>query len=231
MTGLAQLERMALCTTLTRVGPDAPTLCEGWTARDLAAHLVLRERRPDAVAAGLVPQVGVLADHSQRVQDGYAEQSWQDLVDMIRQGPRGWSPTRVPAVDDAINLAEFYVHHEDVLRAAPDWTPDQARPLKVGVKNALWSRLKQAGQLLFRRSPVGVVLETPEHGSHSAHRPTKLGTALLIGEPTNCCCSPSVARTSPTSRSRATRPRSRVCGAPVWGSDLRVGGRLRNGVR
>ena len=53
----------------------------------------------------------------------------------------------------------------------------------MGVKNALWSRLKQAGQLLFRRSPVGVVLETPEHGSHSAHRPTKLGTALLIGEP------------------------------------------------
>ncbi len=183
MTGLAQLERMALCTTLTRVGPDAPTLCAGWTARDLAAHLVLRERRPDAVAAGLVSQVGVLADHSQRVQDSYAEHSWTALIEMIRQGPPGWSPTRVPAVDDAINLAEFYIHHEDLLRAAPGWTAELARTLKVGTQNALWSRLKQGGQLLFRRSPVGVVLETPEHGSHSAHRPTKLGTAVLVGEP------------------------------------------------
>ncbi len=183
MTGLAQLERMALATTLTRLGPDAPTLCAGWSARDLAAHLVLRERRPDAVAAGMVQQVGKLADHSQRVQDSYAELSWNELVDMVRQGPPGWSPTRVPAVDDAINLAEFYVHHEDLLRAAPGWTPEGARPLKVGVRNALWTRLKQAGQLLFRRSPVGVILETPDHGSHSAHRPTKLGTAVLIGQP------------------------------------------------
>ena len=31
-------------------GPDGPTLCEGWQTRDLAAHLVLRERRPDAAA-------------------------------------------------------------------------------------------------------------------------------------------------------------------------------------
>ncbi len=183
MTGLAQLERMALCTTLTQVGPDAPTLCEGWTARDLAAHLVLRERRPDAVAAGLVPQVGVLADHSQRVQHSYAEHSWPELVEMVRQGPPGWSPTRVPAVDDAINLAEFYVHHEDLLRAAPGWQPGQARQPKANVQSALWTRLRQAGQLLFRRSPVGVVLETPDHGSHSAHRPTKLGTAVLLGPP------------------------------------------------
>ena len=50
MTGLAQLERQRLSSTLTRVGPDAPTLCEGWRTRDLAAHIVLRERRPDAIA-------------------------------------------------------------------------------------------------------------------------------------------------------------------------------------
>lgn len=182
MTGLAQLERMALCTTLTRLGPDAPTLCDGWVARDLAAHLVLRERRPDAVAAGLV-QVGRLADHSQRVQHSYAEHEWAELVEMVRQGPPGWSPTRVPTVDDAINLAEFYVHHEDLLRAAPGWEPSQARQLKPNVQSALWTKLRQAGQLLFRRSPVGVVLETPDHGSHSAHRPTKLGTAVVIGLP------------------------------------------------
>ena len=43
-------ERRALCALLDETGPDAPTLCEGWTTGDLAAHLVLRERRPDAAA-------------------------------------------------------------------------------------------------------------------------------------------------------------------------------------
>nr|BFF25281.1 hypothetical protein GCM10025732_32460 [Glycomyces mayteni] len=36
-------ERRDLCELLAEVGPDAPTMCEGWTALDLAAHLVLRE--------------------------------------------------------------------------------------------------------------------------------------------------------------------------------------------
>ena len=36
-------ERLGLCDLLLELGPDAPTLCEGWTTADLAAHLVLRE--------------------------------------------------------------------------------------------------------------------------------------------------------------------------------------------
>ena len=180
MTGLAQLEREALCATFVDVGPDAPTLCSPWLTRDLAAHLVVRERRPDALPGVLMP---ALADHTQRVQDSYAAQEWPALVDMVREGPPGWNPTRVPAVDDAINLAEFFVHHEDVLRAAPDWTPEKARPVSADTQAALWARLKQAGQLLFRRSPVGVVLLSAEHGRHSVKGPTKKGTVVLEGVP------------------------------------------------
>lgn len=180
MTGLAQLERQRLSSTLTRVGPDAPTLCEGWRTRDLAAHIVLRERRPDAIAGAFLAP---LAGHSQRVQDGYAEGSWAGLVDMVRQGPSGWSPSRVPAVDDAVNLVEFFVHHEDVLRAGPDWTPQQRRDIDADEQEALWGRLRQAGQLLFRRSPVGIVLVTPSHGRRAVKGPTKLGTVVLRGEP------------------------------------------------
>ena len=44
----SQEERLALCALLDKSGPDAPTLCEGWTTGDLAAHLVLREHRPAA---------------------------------------------------------------------------------------------------------------------------------------------------------------------------------------
>ena len=41
-----QAERAALCDLFLRVGPDAPTLCEGWATDDLATHLVIRERKP-----------------------------------------------------------------------------------------------------------------------------------------------------------------------------------------
>ncbi len=180
MTGLAQLEREALCATLVDVGPDAPTLSAPWTTRDLAAHLVVRERRPDALPGVLMP---ALAEHTQRVQDSYAANDWSTLVDMVREGPPGWNPTRVPAVDDAINLAEFFVHHEDILRAAPGWTREGARRVSDDTESALWTRLKQAGQLLFRRSPVGVVLFSEEHGRHSAKGPTKKGTVVLQGRP------------------------------------------------
>ena len=67
------------------VGPDAPTLCEGWTTRDLAAHLVVRERRPDALP-GLV--FGPLASHTARPQDQLtASTTYEDLVELFASGP------------------------------------------------------------------------------------------------------------------------------------------------
>ncbi|UJH71014.1 maleylpyruvate isomerase N-terminal domain-containing protein [Ornithinimicrobium sp. INDO-MA30-4] len=53
---LAQQQRQALCDTALAVGPDAPTLCSPWTVKDLLAHLVIRERRPDTL-----PGIGVSA--------------------------------------------------------------------------------------------------------------------------------------------------------------------------
>jgi uncharacterized protein (TIGR03083 family) len=40
----AKRERVLFADLLARVGPDEPTLCAGWTTRDLAAHIVVRER-------------------------------------------------------------------------------------------------------------------------------------------------------------------------------------------
>ncbi len=183
MTGLARLERLALCSTFTRVGPDAPTLCEGWTARDLAAHLVLRERRPDAAAGVIIPFIPALVGHTQRVQDSLAEQSWPGLVDMVRDGPPGWNPTRVPGVDDAVNLAEFWVHHQDVLRGDPSWTVTDRHSVDASLEEALWARLRHVGQLLFRRAPVGVVLQAGELGRKQVRGATKEGTVTLEGPP------------------------------------------------
>ena len=78
-------ERLALCALLEKTGPDAPTLCEGWKTGDLAAHLVLRERRPDA-AAGILG--GPLAGYTARVQAQLKRRmSFAELVQAIRTGP------------------------------------------------------------------------------------------------------------------------------------------------
>jgi hypothetical protein len=81
----AQEERAALAALLEETGPDGPTLCEGWQTRDLAAHLVLRERRPDA-AAGVMG--GPLAGYTARVQRQYLSRySYPELVRLFRSGP------------------------------------------------------------------------------------------------------------------------------------------------
>lgn len=156
MTNWAQIERGRLCDLLAETGPDAPTLCGEWTTRDLAAHLVIRERRPDAAAGILLP---FLRSWNARVQDGVAERTdWTRMIELIRTGPPHWSPTRLAAVDARVNTVEFLVHHEDVRRAAGDWTP---RELEDGLEEAVGAGLAQA-KLLVRSSPVGIVLERPD---------------------------------------------------------------------
>jgi uncharacterized protein (TIGR03085 family) len=145
-------ERLALCALLDKTGPDAPTLCAGWTTGDLAAHLVLREHRPDA-AAGVLG--GPLAGYTARVQDRIKRRTpFPSLVRTIRSGPPAFSVMALPGLDERINVVEFFVHHEDVRRAAPDWEP---RELSSGESAALWQRLR-AARLMLRRAPVGVEL-------------------------------------------------------------------------
>ncbi len=148
--GHSRDERLALCTALAEAGPDAPTLCTGWTTRDLAAHLVLREHRLDASAG--IPG-GPLARHTARVQQRLASKTlFPELVATIRNGPPRLSPWAIPALDERANTVEFFVHHEDVRRAAPDWKP---REISAGLSDALWARLRVA-RLTMRRVPVGV---------------------------------------------------------------------------
>ena len=151
-------ERLALCVLLEKTGPDAPTLCEGWTTGDLAAHLVLREHRPDA-AAGVagVPLAGYTA-HVQRRLKGRIP--FADLVRMIRSGPPRLSVMALPGMDERVNAVEFFVHHEDVRRAADGWEP---RALGSGESDMLWGRLRMA-RFMLRKAPVGVELARDDVG-------------------------------------------------------------------
>lgn len=152
-------ERAALATLLTETGPDAPTLCAGWQTRDLAAHLVLRERRPDA-GAGVLG--GPLAGYTARVQRGYLSRyTYPQLIALFRAGPPKLSLFALPGADEAGNTVEYFVHHEDIRRAADGWTE---RELPPGLSDALWKRLKGA-RLFLRGAPAGIVLARQEGGS------------------------------------------------------------------
>jgi len=151
----AQSERAELADLLDQVGPDAPTLCEGWTSHDLAAHLWIRETDPVG-AGGIVarPLAGLL---ERRMAETKARWPYAELVDKVRNGPARFSVFAIPGVDEGANTIEYFVHHEDVRRAAAD----AAEPRELGedVEGWLWRRLKLLARAQFRRSKVGVVLE------------------------------------------------------------------------
>jgi uncharacterized protein (TIGR03085 family) len=153
MTTTATAERRELCDLLDALGPDAPTLCEGWNTVDLAAHLLIRERRPDG-AAGILFKP--LAGYAKRVHDDVAARPWPELVERVRGGPPVLAPTRLAAVDRLVNTIEFYVHHEDVRRAQPSWT---ARQLDRQLTDDLYAGLKRTARLLARKAPGGLVLQ------------------------------------------------------------------------
>lgn len=147
-------QRVALCDALAAVEPTAPTLCEGWTAHHLAAHVWLRENDPLA-AAGIV--VKPLAPHTaERIEEVRSGQPYTELVDAIRRGPARLSPFRLPGVEAAANTFEFFVHCEDVRRGAGDHTP---RPRDAALENLAWRRAATLARFSLRRSPVAVWLE------------------------------------------------------------------------
>ncbi|MGQ4421520.1 TIGR03085 family metal-binding protein, partial [Streptomyces violaceoruber] len=147
MSTFAKRERLLLADLLETAGPDAPTLCEGWRTRDLAAHVVVRERRPDAAGGALIKP---LASRLHRVREEYGAKPYEELLQLIRTGPPRFSPFQLKQVDEAANTVEFYVHTEDVRRAQDDWSPRELDPV---FQDALWSRLERVARLMGRGIP------------------------------------------------------------------------------
>lgn len=171
---VAQRERAALVSTFRTLSPDAPTLCDGWDARELAAHLVVRERRLDAAPGILIP---ALAGYTDRVQKQVsAATDWDVLVDQVAEGPPLYSPFKL--LDPIANVAEMFIHHEDVRRAQPEWEP---RPLDDQTVSALRRPVGMMARMTLRRSPAKVVLQTPqgERLATAGHGPT----LTVVGEP------------------------------------------------
>ncbi|MEV0485210.1 TIGR03085 family metal-binding protein [Streptomyces sp. NPDC050508] len=175
MSTFAKRERLLLADLLETAGPDAPTLCEGWQTRDLAAHVVVRERRADAAGGIMIKQ---LAPRLERVMTEFAAKPYEELIQLIRTGPPRFSPFQLKQLDEASNTVEFYVHTEDVRRAQEDWTPRELDPV---FQDALWSRLERMARLMGRTAPTGLVLRRPDGQTAVAHKGAPVVT--VTGEP------------------------------------------------
>ncbi|MFE6687520.1 TIGR03085 family metal-binding protein [Streptomyces sp. NPDC057743] len=170
------VERAQLCDLLDALGPEAPTLLGPWTTRDLAAHLVLRER--DYLAGPGLVLPGTWARFAEHRRRALARRDFDRLLATIRSGPPpgffriGWV-RRFP------NLNEFFVHHEDVRRAngrAP-------RTHAYAMDQALWRNVGRAPWFLARRLR-GAGLELRWAGTAETVRARRgEPTARLTGPP------------------------------------------------
>ncbi len=163
MSDLDQRERRELCDLFDWLGPDAPTLCEGWTTADLAAHLVVRERDPIGAPGILLEgRLGPVGDRMARITEQHMarelERGFPAVIDRVRSGPPA-PLSLIGPLRYRVNLAEYVIHHEDVRRA----NGEGPRTDRSDLDDAVWALLKPASKLLFRRArPLGITLRTPD---------------------------------------------------------------------
>jgi uncharacterized protein (TIGR03085 family) len=142
---IAQTERRSLCDLLEEKGPLAPTLCEGWTTSDLAAHLYVREAKAVASSGILIPQFAAM---TQRAMDkAKGELGYGGLIAKVRGGP----PYPMKLLDNQVNSIEYFVHHEDVRRAEAGASAREDGALD----RLLWSRVKTGARIMARKFRAG----------------------------------------------------------------------------
>ena len=138
-------ERTELCDLLLELGPDAPTLCEGWTTADIAAHLVLREHfhRWSDAQRGVEKGKGLPA-----------------MVARLRAGAP-LIPWRLPRIRNVFNGLEYFIHHEDVRRA----NGREPRAPTADLEALSWQMVGFSARRLARRiRPYGLELIRPGGG-------------------------------------------------------------------
>jgi uncharacterized protein (TIGR03085 family) len=177
MASPARDEREQLCDLFLEVGPDAPTLCGDWTTRDLAAHLVVRERRPDG-AVGILAKP--LAGYAEKVRAHEAARDYDDLVERVRTGPPLLSPMRPALVERLVNTFEYFVHHEDVRRASGTWA---GRELDDDLTRDLLRLFPRAAKMLARKSPAGLVFVPDGSDPIVAKKPGPDGHSVTVSGP------------------------------------------------
>ncbi len=164
-------ERTGICDLFVELGPDAPTLCEGWKTADLAAHLVLREhfhRWPDAKLAA------------------EKAKGFPATVARLRAGAPAF-PWRIPRLRNVLLGLEYFIHHEDVRRA----NGREPRPEMADLEAVSWRMTGYSAKRIAKRiRPYGLELVRPDgakkrfgSGQMATLTGTGVGAHPLYGRP------------------------------------------------
>ena len=183
--------------------------------RDLVAHLVVRENSPLSVGIVVPPLAGVTERATERTAERSRSRSWS-----TGSGRRGTRWARWPAVDKALNTAEYFVHHEDIRRAAPGWEPREARPpasrTRCGGSSGSpardWSG-RRACPVIARRSDTGVTT-TLKAGADPV---------IVIGEPQELVLFVYGRRETHGLEFEGPERASRSCARLGWASEIGLG--------
>lgn len=153
-------ERAALAEAFAASDPTAPTLCEGWNAGRLLAHLVMRERSLFGTVADLASQRPPGREkHLSRLAGTTAtSQGYAALIQRFADGPPRWSP--MSWAGEALNLTEYVIHHEDLRRGTGVLPAPRELPREEG--QAILKRLPLFARMAYRRTPVEVALVTAD---------------------------------------------------------------------
>ena len=171
---LDQRERQELCDLVLQLGSNAPTLCEGWAAQDLVAHLVVRENDARSAPGILIPR---FAAYTEKLQNGVKKKGFERNVEKLRGGPP-LLPWKVPGLRELLNLNEWFVHHEDVRRA----NGVKRRTDRPELDDALWSLTKKMVKLTATKlGDSGLVLVRPDDTRHVVRERSQ--SVELRGEP------------------------------------------------
>ncbi|EGD40272.1 hypothetical protein NBCG_05443 [Nocardioidaceae bacterium Broad-1] len=118
-TALATAERRDLADFLETLTPeqwDQPSLCSGWTVRDVVAHLISYEEVGLAGFIGRFARQGFsFGTMNQRRLEEFGSRTPDELVAYVRAHAKPSGPTAV--ADARIGLTDGLIHHQDIRRA------------------------------------------------------------------------------------------------------------------
>lgn len=169
------------CDALDQVSADAPTLCEGWAAHDLAIHLWTLKHDPLGWPGIALPALAATA--TRRADRIRRRWSYGELVARLRadRGDIACMPLdRFSGHRHA--LGEYFVHTQDVVRANDLRQEEPSNELE----DALWLRVQVAARQLYRRRSPGLVLATND--GRSAHVTGSTPMTVVTGPPSELMC-------------------------------------------
>ncbi len=164
--------RAALCDLLESLSDaqwQAESLCEGWDAGDVAAHLVARERDLVSSLGILIPPLEGLHERSmaRRKDEGRAA-----LIADLRRGPSPWM--RLPIARD-VQVGEDWIHTADIARGGAATAEGPSLPISDGTEDPalaelLWGAVGRFAPMTLRGVAGQGVVDLTDGSRHRTYR-------------------------------------------------------------